>query len=144
MAARGRRAVALVGDAAFAMHGFEVHTAVEERLPIVWVVLNNGGHGMVHQGDQLMKGVDLGVSLFRVPLDIAGLGRAMGARGVRVDSAQDFRREFEAALCADGPTVMDVIIDAEEVAPTLRRRVRTLAQFFSGRRPEDSQRPEPK
>jgi len=144
MAARGRRAVALVGDAAFAMHGFEVHTAVEERLPIVWVVLNNGGHGMVHQGDQLMKGVDLGVSLFRVPLDIAGLGRAMGARGVRVDSAQDFRREFEAALCADGPTVIDVIIDAEEIAPTLRRRVHTLAQFFAGRRPEQSQRPGPK
>jgi acetolactate synthase-1/2/3 large subunit len=136
MAARGHRAVALVGDAAFAMHGFEVHTAVDERLPIVWVVLNNGGHGMVHQGDQLMKGVDLGVSLFRVPLDIAGLGRAMGAHGVRVDSAQGFRREFEAALHADGPTVIDVGIDAEEVAPTLRRRVHTLAQFFAGRRSE--------
>ena len=60
LAAKGRRAVALVGDAAFAMNGFEVHTAVEERLPIVWVVLNNNGHGMVHQGDQLMRGRDLG------------------------------------------------------------------------------------
>jgi hypothetical protein len=27
-------------------------------------------------------------------------------------------------------------IDAEEVAPTLRRRVHTLAQFFAGRRSE--------
>jgi acetolactate synthase-1/2/3 large subunit len=31
MAAPGRHCIALVGDAAFAMHGFEIHTAVEER-----------------------------------------------------------------------------------------------------------------
>src|SRR5262249_39260124 len=46
LAAPGRRAVALVGDAAFAMNGFEVHTAVEEHLPVIWIVLNNNGHGM--------------------------------------------------------------------------------------------------
>ncbi|HEY6077963.1 MAG TPA: thiamine pyrophosphate-binding protein, partial [Polyangiaceae bacterium] len=50
LAAPGRRAVALVGDAAFAMHGAEVHSAAEQGLPVVWVVLDNGGHGMVHQG----------------------------------------------------------------------------------------------
>jgi acetolactate synthase-1/2/3 large subunit len=138
MAAGGRKTVALVGDAAFAMQGFEVHTAVDERLPIVWVVLNNGGHGMVHQGDQLMKGIDLGVALFRVPLDIAGLGRAMGARGVRVETAEDFQRELHIALQATEPTVIDAIIDPEEIAPTLRKRVKTLAQFFTGRRTDSS------
>jgi acetolactate synthase I/II/III large subunit len=46
LGAPGRHAVALVGDAAFAMNGFEVHTAVDEHLPIIWVVLNNNGHGI--------------------------------------------------------------------------------------------------
>jgi acetolactate synthase-1/2/3 large subunit len=130
MAAPGRRAVGLVGDAAFAMHGCEVHTAVEERLPIVWVVLNNGGHGMVHQGDKLMKGKDLGVSQFRVPLDVAGMARAMGARGERAETLDQFRRLMEEALQLGEPFVIDALIDPTEMAPTLERRVRTLARFF--------------
>jgi acetolactate synthase-1/2/3 large subunit len=137
LGAPGRRAVALVGDAAFAMHGMEVHTAVELRLPVVWLVLNNGGHGMVHQGETIMKGGNLGTSLFRVPLDSAGLARALGAEGVRVESPVELRRALARALTADGPTVIDAVIDAEEMAPTLVRRAETLAEFFAMRRRTD-------
>jgi acetolactate synthase-1/2/3 large subunit len=135
MAARGRRAVALVGDAAFAMHGWEVHTAVEERLPIVWVVLNNGGHGMVHQGDTLMKGKDLGVALYRVPLDVAAMARSVGARGVRVETPREFRRAIKQALQCSEPSVIDARVDPNEMPPTLERRVQTLARFFASRNP---------
>ncbi len=134
LADRSRRAVALVGDAAFAMTGFEVHTAVEEGLPIVWVVLNNSGHGMVHQGDVLMKGRDLGVALFRTPLDAAGVARSLGARGVRVSAPDAFREALEEALSSDRPTVIDAVIDGEEPVPTLIRRVKSLATYFAGRR----------
>jgi acetolactate synthase I/II/III large subunit len=134
MASPRRRAVALVGDAAFAMHGCEVHTAVEGKLPIVWVVLNNGGHGMVHQGDTLMKGKDLGVALFRVPIDIAAMSRAVGARAESVDTISQFRRAIDEALAFDGPTVIDARIDPHEMAPTLERRVEALARFLSAQR----------
>ena len=138
LAAPGRRSVALVGDAAFAMNGFEVHTAVEERLPIIWVVLNNNGHGMVHQGDQLMRGRDLGASQFKHPLDSAALGRALGARGIRVTTPAELQRALVDAFLHDGPTVVDVVIDPDEVAPTLARRVQTLANFMSLSRSSDS------
>jgi acetolactate synthase-1/2/3 large subunit len=134
LADRSRRAVALVGDAAFAMTGFEVHTAVEEGLPIVWVVLNNAGHGMVHQGDKLMKGRDLGVSLFRTPIDAAAFGRSLGARGVRVSAPDELRQALDESLRADRPTVIDAVVDAEEPVPTLIRRVKSLATYFAGRR----------
>ncbi len=130
LAAPRRRAVALVGDAAFAMHGFEVHTAVEENLPIVWVVLNNAGHGMVQQGDTLMHGHDLGVSAFRRPLDLAAMARSVGAQGVRVESPAELRRALHHALEREGPTVIDAIVDANELVPTLVRRVQTLAKYF--------------
>jgi acetolactate synthase I/II/III large subunit len=133
LAAPNRRSVALVGDAAFAMQGFEVHTAVEYRLPIVWVVLNNGGHGMVRQGDTLMHGAPLGVSDFRVNLDLAGVGRALGANGVTVRTPAELRQALEAALQAATPTVIDAIIDPNEMAPTLVRRVQTLNRFLSNR-----------
>jgi acetolactate synthase-1/2/3 large subunit len=138
LAAKGRRAVALVGDAAFAMNGFEVHTAVEERLPIVWVVLNNNGHGMVHQGDQLMRGRDLGASQFKQALDSASIGRSLGARGVRVTTPAELQRALVDAFLHDGPTVLDIVVDPEEVAPTLARRVQTLANFMSLSRSSDS------
>ncbi|MEO8918510.1 MAG: thiamine pyrophosphate-binding protein [Polyangiaceae bacterium] len=138
LAAPGRRAVALVGDAAFAMNGFEVHTAVDERLPIIWVVLNNNGHGMVHQGDQLMRGRDLGASQFKSPLNSAAVAKSLGARGVRVTTPAELQRALVEAFLHDGPSVLDVVIDPEEVAPTLARRVQTLANFMSLSRSSDS------
>ena len=135
-----RRAVALVGDAAFAMNGMEVHTAVELRLPVVWLVLNNGGHGMVYQGETLMKGESLGTSLFNTPIDAAALGIALGARGVRAASPGELRVALEQALRADGPTVIDALIDPNEMAPTLVSRAQTLAQFFALRRRTDPPR----
>jgi acetolactate synthase I/II/III large subunit len=132
---RPRRAVALVGDAAFAMLGSEVHTAVEEDLPVVWVVLNNAGHGMVHHGDKLMKGKDLGVSLFRTPIDCAAWARALGATGVRAETPAEFRSAIRDALRADGPVVVDAVVDPAEVPPTLVRRVEALRAFFGSRDP---------
>jgi acetolactate synthase-1/2/3 large subunit len=123
-------AVALVGDAAFAMHGTEVHTAVELRLPVVWIVLNNGGHGMVIQGERMLLGRDLGYAHFSVPIDAAGFGRSLGARGHRVDNPAAFRRALEEALASDGPTVIDAIIDPDVVPSTLARRAQSLARFF--------------
>jgi acetolactate synthase-1/2/3 large subunit len=140
LAAPGRRSVALVGDAAFAMNGFEVHTAVDERLPILWVVLNNNGHGMVRQGDQLMRGRDLGASQFKHSLDSAGVARCLGARGVRVTTPAELQHALTAAFLHDGPTVIDAVIDPDEVAPTLARRVQTLANFMSLSRASDPPR----
>lgn len=138
LAAPGRRSVALVGDAAFAMNGMEVHTAVDERLPIIWIVLNNNGHGMVHQGDQLMRGRDLGASQFKHSLDSAAVARSLGARGIRVTTPAELQRALADAFLHDGPTVIDAVVDPEEIAPTLARRVQTLANFMSLSRSSDS------
>jgi acetolactate synthase-1/2/3 large subunit len=124
--------IALVGDAAFAMHGMEVHTAVERRVPAIWVVLNNSGHGMVAQGDTILRGADLGFGNFRVPIDAAALGRSLGANGYRVETPRELAEALNSALRSDRPTVIDATIDPTVVPPTLEQRVRTLAQFFNG------------
>jgi acetolactate synthase I/II/III large subunit len=128
-----RPVVVLGGDAAFAMNGMEVHTAVELGLQVVWIILNDGGHGMVHHGEHLMRGKDLIGARFRVPLDIAGLAEAMGARGVRAASPAELRGALAEALAHPGPTVIDVRIDGDEVPRALLQRVKTLDKFFAGR-----------
>lgn len=68
VAAPQRPVVALLGDGAFGMHGMEIHTAAEYHLPIIWVVLNNGGHGMVYNGEKLLNGQSY-LTTFGTPLD---------------------------------------------------------------------------
>jgi acetolactate synthase I/II/III large subunit len=127
LAAPERQVVALVGDAAFAMNGMEVHTAVEYKIPVIWVVLNNQGHGMVYHGEKLMLGYHLNACQFRVPLDVAALATAMGARAFRADTLDTFRAALEASVATDGPCVIDAQIDPEEVPQSLIRRARTVA-----------------
>jgi acetolactate synthase-1/2/3 large subunit len=113
------------------MHGFEVHTAVEERLPVIWIVLNDGGHGMVRHGDTLMHGAPLGVSDFRVMIDVAATGKAMGASSARVNNPRELRAALATAFQEKGPTVIDARIDPTEMAPSLIRRVKTLSKMFA-------------
>ncbi len=51
--ARRRRTVVVAGDGAFFMHGLEMHTAVQYRLPVTAVLLNNNAHAMCVTREQL-------------------------------------------------------------------------------------------
>jgi acetolactate synthase-1/2/3 large subunit len=130
LAAPGKVVVSLVGDSAFAMNGTEVHSAVENNVPVIWIVLNDGGHAMIMHGETLLLGRHLEACRFRVPIDISGLGAALGARSFRVDTVRGFREAFQEALASRVPCVIDAIVDPKEVPRTLSRRVRTLAASF--------------
>jgi len=130
LAAPDKVVVSLVGDSAFAMNGTEVHTAVESNAPVIWIVLNDGGHGMIMHGETLLLGRHLEACRFRVPLDISGLGAALGARSFRVDTVNAFRQAFQEALEARAPCVIEAMVDPMEVPRTLSRRVRTLVASF--------------
>ncbi len=40
----GRKGYLIAGDGSFFMNGFEIHTAVEMNLPIIFIILNNSGY----------------------------------------------------------------------------------------------------
>jgi acetolactate synthase-1/2/3 large subunit len=122
--------VALLGDGAFAMNGIEVHTAVEYDLPIVFIVLNDGGLGMVEHGDTLVTGRPVCPSRYRTPLNIALMAESMGAHGVRVESPATFEEALHAALRLRRPCVIDARIDPTEVPAMLRVRTDALRRMF--------------
>lgn len=132
LASPDKPVVVLGGDAAFAMTGMEVHTAVEHDLPVTWVILNDSGHGMVRQGEQLLCGEDISSSVFRHTIDICAIAEALGARGFRVSSEQDLRLALISALESRRPSVIDARIDRAEVPDGLAMRARTLGRFFDG------------
>lgn len=126
-----RPVVALMGDGAFAMNGLELHTAVEYRVPVVWIVLNDGGYGMVEHGDTLMFGRPLCPSRWRVPLDVCAMAEGMGARGFRVNTAAGFSAALAEALQLAQPCLIDARIDPREVPLTLSDRIDDIRSMMS-------------
>lgn len=122
--ARRDKAVALAGDGAMLMNN-EISTAVQYRIPAVWIVLNDSAYGMVEQG---MVTVGLEPIATEIPsTDFVMLARSMGADGVRVEPEADVAAALERAMAAEGPFVVDIVIDATVKAPAARRSQSILA-----------------
>jgi len=107
------------------MNGMEVHTAVEHRIPVIWVVVNNGGHGMVYHGERLQFGGKFCSSKFRRKLDIAEITRAVGAISFSAERPGDLSACLSKALFLRMPCVIDVATDLYEVPP-MSSRVKSL------------------
>ncbi len=130
LAAPARPVVAIVGDGGFAMAGMEVSTAATHRIPVVWVVLNDGRLNAVHHGQTLQyDGRTIGTEFRR--MDVAAIATGLGAWSRRVRRPEDVGLALRAALARRGPSVLDVAIDADEVPPILSR-VRSLDKLFVG------------
>jgi indolepyruvate decarboxylase len=115
-AATGRRPVALVGDGAFQMTGWELgHCRRYGWDPIV-VVLNNCGWGMLSAFRPEARYTDLG------DWNFARLADALGGRGMRVATRGELKRALEAAARDRGRfQLLDVRIAPDALSPTLMR-----------------------
>lgn len=136
LAAPERPVIALSGDAAFAMNGFEVHTAVEHDIPVVWLVLNNGGHGMVYHGERLLFGGKFVSSRFSRPLDIAGMAESFGALSFAVEKPGELGPALRAALSSGRPAVIDARVDLE-TCPPMGPRLETIVKFMGPASPPE-------
>ena len=85
---------------------------------------------MIYHGLRMMKRPTVGSRFPRV--DCATIAEGLGARGIRIREPGQINRELVAEILESGrPTVLDVEIDAEEVAP-FGGRVATLVNFYEG------------
>jgi len=100
------------GDGCFLMNGQELATAVQHRLAIVFVVLDNGMYGTIrmHQ-ERTYPGRVSGTALENP--DFAALARAYGATGETIVATDAFMPAFERALASDGPSLLHVKVDPQ-------------------------------
>ncbi|SDD82666.1 acetolactate synthase-1/2/3 large subunit [Paenibacillus sp. UNCCL117] len=115
-----RTVVCLSGDGCMFMNGTEVSTAVNYDAPVLFLVANNGSIDMVDKGMARHLGKAVGTT-YRVPLDGAKFGEAMGARGYRCTTADELRQAVLEALNANETCVIDMIMDPTEIPPTMKR-----------------------
>jgi branched-chain amino acid aminotransferase len=109
--------VCFTGDGGFWYHLGELETAVRYGLNIVYVVLNN--HALAfdtHILDFRFDSKAYELAEFG-DVDFSAVARAVGCDGVRVTDPARLRGAIEDALGNARPTVIDVVIDHDAVAP---------------------------
>jgi oxalyl-CoA decarboxylase len=106
----GGPVVAVEGDSAFGFSGMEISTICRYRLPIVIVVMNNGG---VYRGDDVSTGTGDDPAPTRLMSDARYemLMQAFGGVGVRVVDSAGLASALEAAIASGRPTLINCVID---------------------------------
>ncbi|GAA4532097.1 acetolactate synthase large subunit [Mycobacterium paraffinicum] len=106
------KVLAVVGDGAFLMNSQEIETAVRERIPLVVLIWDDGGYGLIEWKMDLELGAHYYVK-FSNP-DVVTYAESFGAKGYRINSAEELLPTLRAALDDDGVSVISCPVDYSE------------------------------
>jgi len=129
-----RRTVVIAGDGSFLMHGMEIHTALQYRLPITFLLFDNHAHAMCVTREQLFYDDLYSYNRFGPSRLGAGLATMFpGLASVDVDDIGRLPEALRTALDTDGPSVVSVECSADEIPP--------FANFLGGAVPAAANQP---
>lgn len=129
LAAPHRPVVSIVGDGCFLMNGMELATAVNYNIQVIWIILNDSQLGMVTHGRRL-AGMEHTNATNYPEVDFVKIAEGLGGRGIRVTKPGEINRKMMDEIIASGqPTVIDVMIDKDEVPP-LGLRVKAVKDAY--------------
>jgi acetolactate synthase-1/2/3 large subunit len=114
MACPDKLVVDIAGDGSIQMNIQEMATAVQSRLPVKVVILNNAYLGMVRQWQELFYERRYACTGMDCAPDFVKLAEAYGAVGLRATKPQEVEAVLKEGLSAAGPVIMDFKVDREE------------------------------
>ncbi|MFD0687750.1 acetolactate synthase large subunit [Actinomadura fibrosa] len=104
-----RKVLAATGDGAFLMNSQELETAVRENIPITVLIWEDAAYGLIEWKMDLDLGTSSNIK-FGNP-DFVRYAESFGARGYRVDAADELLPTLRKALADDGVSVVTVPVD---------------------------------
>ncbi|TWT01265.1 thiamine pyrophosphate-binding protein [Reyranella sp. CPCC 100927] len=113
MAHPQRRVAAVIGDGSAMYCVQALWSAAHYKLPLIFVIANNGGYRILKQRLKAFHGNDtpIGMDFRDPPIDVAGLARAYGVTAHKVETADQFDAALKAALATtSGPVLLDVVV----------------------------------
>jgi pyruvate dehydrogenase (quinone) len=114
-----RQVISMSGDGGLAMLMGELLTAKQNKLPIKVLVFNNGALAFVELEMKAAGFVNFGTDL--EDPNFAQLATSCGFLGLRVDKASELRLALSQFLAHDGPALLDVRVQRQELSmpPTI-------------------------
>ncbi|WFU12872.1 benzoylformate decarboxylase (plasmid) [Rhizobium sp. CB3090] len=110
LARPGQRIVCLIGDGS-SMYSIQgIWTAVQQKLPVTFAVMNNSGYGAMRFFSRIMQcerppGIDL------PGIDFVALARGFGCEAERVIRPEELDRALIKAFSSEGPNLIDIAVD---------------------------------
>lgn len=117
--------LAVCGDGGFLMNAQELQTAVERRMRLVILILNDSAYGMIKWKQQAEGFANFGLD-FTNP-DWVLFAQAHGAVGHRVESCEAFAPTLEKALKSEGVHLIDAPVDYSVNHELLNEKIPELA-----------------
>lgn len=126
-----RTVVSISGDGCFLMNGQEIATAIQYRVPIIFIVVNNGMYGTI-RAHQEMYYPDRVSGTHLCNPDFAALAQSYGLEGHVVAKTEDFEPALKQALKAEVSSLIEIRLDPEVISThstltQLRERARAAA-----------------
>ena len=134
LAAPEREVYVLVGDGSYLMLSSELVTAVQERLKLTIVLVDNRGYSSIGSLSRSLGtdgfgtiyryrsngalGVDSESSTDYLPVDLAANAESLGAKVIRAATIEELRAGLAAAKDEAGPVVIAVEVDRHEGVPS--------------------------
>ena len=106
------KVLAVVGDGAFLMNSQEIETAVREHIPLVVLIWEDNGYGLIEWKMDLEVGGHSNVA-FTNP-DVVQYAASFGATGYRISAAGELLPTLRKALASDGVSVIACPVDYAE------------------------------
>ena len=112
--ATGKKTIIMHGDGGFMFHVGELATASQYQIPVVIVIFNDGGYGVLRGlQSQRFDGRFNETELFTP--DFVKLAESMGVSGLYVDEVDELAEAMNTAMARSGPVLVEV--NANNMAP---------------------------
>ena len=106
------KVLAVMGDGAFLMNSQEIETAVRERIPLIVLVWEDNGYGLIEWKMDMELGDHYHVG-FTNP-DVVKYAESFGAKGYRIEAADELLPTLREALASDGVSIIACPVDYSE------------------------------
>jgi acetolactate synthase I/II/III large subunit len=113
MAFKDRQVVLMAGDGGFMVNVGEMATAAQENLPLIVVLFDDAGYGVLRNIQDAAYGRQVAVDLLSP--DFVQLGQSMGFDSTRIGSPDEFVSALEKAVDTKKPAI--IVVDMEAVGP---------------------------
>ena len=115
LAAPDRTVVCFSGDGSLMMNVQELATAVQERVDLKIVVMDNHGLGLVRQQQDLFYGSRIFACHYESPADFVKVAEGFGMKALDLEAGPDPLIALAGALREKGPCLIRAAIDRDEM-----------------------------
>jgi len=112
-----RRVCLIIGDGSVGFNFMEFETALRKNLPIVMVISNDLGWGMIRHSQELRIGHAIETGTYIGKVDYHKLIEALGGKGLCVEDPADIRPALEEAFASGIAACINVMTDPTTVSP---------------------------